>query len=170
MKMTFRTGIQVKIPTSKQLSGMGATRRMPTWYAADYFPELNGDRAMQDQPCQGKDDALPLDESSTGEDSDEEEDTSTVSDAREDSTSDACSVESEMADPSWVPPPIGPTPSKCPLQAPERKCSEGRPKRLSTRRRKGGALLRALSLRSRTITMGPQKPGGRARLIQQRCG
>ena len=40
MKMTFRTGIRVRIPTSKQLSGMGATRRMPTWDAADYFPKL----------------------------------------------------------------------------------------------------------------------------------
>ena len=40
MKMMFRSGVRVRVPTSKQLSGMGATRRMPTWYAADYFPPI----------------------------------------------------------------------------------------------------------------------------------
>ena len=107
---------------------------MPTWYAADYFPELSGDCAMQDQPCQGKEDALPLDESSTGEDSDEEEDTSTVSDVRDDSSSDVCSMESEVADPSWVPPPIEAPTSKRPLQALDRRCPEGRPKRPPSRK------------------------------------
>ena len=48
--MTFRTGIQIKVPTSKQLSGMGATRRLPTWYAADYFPQTAGHPGAGAQP------------------------------------------------------------------------------------------------------------------------
>ena len=69
IKMTFRTGICVKTSIGKQLSGMGATRRMPTWYAADYFPELSGDCAVQGRRHQGGDDPLLSDEGSNGQDS-----------------------------------------------------------------------------------------------------
>ena len=183
--MTFRTGIWVRIPTSKQLSGMGATRRMPTWYAADYFPNLIdhtgadaqmalasaplGEHVMQSRPRRGDDDnPLLLNESSTQESSEGEGDTSAISDAQGDSSSDVCSVESEVADPSWIPPPVDVLANSCPMRAPDRRRPGGKRTRPLAGGREGGALLRALSLRSRTITMGTQKRRGRARLLQQR--
>ena len=102
------------------------------------------------------------------ESSEGEGDPSAVSDAQDNSSSEVCSVESEVADPSWVPPPVDALTSRCPLRAPDRRRPGGKRTRPPAGGRKEGALLRALSLRSRTITMGTQKRRDRARLLQQR--
>ena len=120
MKMTFRTGIWVRIPTSKQLSGMGATRRMPNWYAADYFPPLDGrpgaearpdlvptmprEHAAQSLGC--LDEGVPAQVEDHPPQSSIERESDAGTDKQEDSSPAPWSEESEVADPSWLPPPV----------------------------------------------------------------
>ena len=40
MRMTYRVNVVGKPKVGRKLSGMGATRRDPTWYGADYAPPL----------------------------------------------------------------------------------------------------------------------------------
>ena len=40
MRMTYRVNVVGEPQEGRKLSGMGATRRDPTWYGADYAPPL----------------------------------------------------------------------------------------------------------------------------------
>ena len=174
--MTFRTGIRIKVPTSKQLSGMAATRRLPTWYAADYFPQTVGhpgagaqpapapalpeEHRMQGRLGQNDENAMLPRESCPREGPQEQDAISVSSDAQEDSSFDICSIESEVADPSWVPPPVDTLMNRMPLRTMDRRHPERKLRRPLTNGQKGGATIRALGLRSRTIVMGAQIQGG----------
>ena len=125
----------------------------------DLVPTMPKEHAAQSLDC--LDVVVPAQVEDHSPRSSTERESDAGTDTQEDSSPDPCSEESEVADPSWLPPPADAL-----LRGHPPRVLEGAPLKERTRRpplNKGWrrAAPRALSLRSRTVEMGARKQKNR---------